>query len=64
MLFRSILSTDSPLIRCHKAFIVNREKVVELRGTAKTAHFVLEDLETTIPVSRQKYPEVELQFLN
>ncbi len=59
-----ILSSDSPLIRCHKAFIVNREKVVELRGTAKTAHFILEDMEITIPVSRQKYSEVEAQFLN
>lgn len=59
-----IISADYPLIRCHKAFIVNREKVVELRGTAKTAHFILQDLETIIPVSRQKYPEVELQFLN
>jgi hypothetical protein len=59
-----ILSADSPLIRCHKAFIVNREKVIELRGTAKTAHFILQDLETIIPVSRQKYPEVESLFLN
>lgn len=57
-----ILSSDSPLIRCHKAFIVNREKVVELRGTAKTAHFILEDMETIIPISRQKYTEVETQL--
>jgi hypothetical protein len=59
-----IVSSDSPLIRCHKAFIVNREKVIELRGTAKTAHFILEDVDVTIPVSRQKYPEVEAKFLN
>ncbi len=59
-----ILSGDLPLIRCHKAFIVNREKVVELRGTAKTAHFILADIETIIPVSRQKYPEIEAQFSN
>lgn len=53
---------NSPLIRCHKAFIVNREKVVELRGPAKAAHFILEDIEAPIPVSRQKYAELEQQF--
>jgi hypothetical protein len=53
---------NSPLIRCHKAFIVNREKVIELRGPAKTAQFILEGIDTSIPVSRQKYAELETQF--
>jgi DNA-binding LytR/AlgR family response regulator len=53
---------NSPLIRCHKAFIVNREKVVELRGPAKLAQFILKDIDTTIPVSRQKYAELGTQF--
>ncbi len=53
---------NSPLIRCHKAFIVNREKVIELRGPAKTAHFVLDGIDASIPVSRQKYAELGEQF--
>lgn len=57
-----ILSADSPLIRCHKAFIVNREKIKELRGSTKNAHFILTDVETLIPVSRNKFAEIESQF--
>jgi DNA-binding LytR/AlgR family response regulator len=53
---------NSSLIRCHTAFIVNREKVVELRGLAKLAQFILEDIDTSIPVSRQKYAELGTQF--
>jgi LytTr DNA-binding domain len=53
---------DSPLIRCHKAFIINREKVIELRGPAKSAQVILDGIDTLIPVSRQKYTELETQF--
>jgi hypothetical protein len=54
--------TNSPLFRCHKAFIVNREKVIELRGPSKMAQLILEGIEVTIPVSRQKYAELETQL--
>jgi LytTr DNA-binding domain len=46
------LDMNSPLIRCHKAFIINREKVVALNGP----------IEESIPISRQKYAELEPQF--
>jgi LytTr DNA-binding domain len=59
-----ITTTDFPLIRCHKAFISNREKIKELRGSAKTAQFILEDIEMPIPISRTKYTEFEAQFSN
>lgn len=59
-----IMSTDSPLIRCHKAFIINREKVVEMRGTSKNAHFILADIEPSIPISRHKFLELEPYFSN
>ena len=52
----------SPLIRCHKAFIINREKVIEMRGPAKSAQLVLDGIDTLIPVSRQKYAELGTQF--
>jgi hypothetical protein len=56
------LDMNSSLIRCHKAFIINREKVVEMRGSTKSAQFILEDIEEPIPISRQKYAELEPQF--
>jgi hypothetical protein len=59
-----ITTPDFPLIRCHKAFIVNREKIKELRGSAKTAQFILEDIEIPIPISRTKHAEIEAQFSN
>jgi hypothetical protein len=51
-----------PLMRCHKAFIVNLEKVIDLRGTTHGAQFILENIETPIPISRQKYGEVKPLF--
>jgi DNA-binding LytR/AlgR family response regulator len=56
------LDMNSALIRCHKAFIINREKVVELRSPSKAGQFVLENIEEFIPVSRQKFPDLEPQF--
>jgi hypothetical protein len=50
---------DLPLVRCHKAFIVNYDKVLELRGTTKNAQFILADLEIKIPVSRHKFANFE-----
>jgi hypothetical protein len=40
------------LFRCHKAFIVNTEKVKEVSGNAKGYSLTLEDVEEKIPVSR------------
>jgi DNA-binding LytR/AlgR family response regulator len=58
-----ILDANSPLLRCHKAFIVNREKVVELRGSTKLAYFILNGIDTHIPISRSRYTELEPQFM-
>jgi hypothetical protein len=52
----------SPLIRCHKAYIINREKVIEMRGPAKSAQLILDGIDTLIPVSRQKYTQLETQL--
>jgi hypothetical protein len=51
-----------PLMRCHKAFIVNLDKVIDLSGTTHSAQFTLENIDTPIPVSRQKYGEVKSLF--
>jgi hypothetical protein len=51
-----------PLMRCHKAFIVNLEKVIDLSGTSHGGQFILENIDAPIPVSRQKYGEVKTMF--
>jgi hypothetical protein len=56
------LDLNSSLIRCHKAFIINREKVVKMQGSTKNGQFILEDVAESIPISRQKFAELELQF--
>jgi LytTr DNA-binding domain len=40
------------LFRCHKAYIVNIEKVTEINGNAKGYFLTLEHIEEKIPVSR------------
>jgi hypothetical protein len=52
-----------PLLRCHKAFIVNREKIVGMRGSLKVAQFILAEIDDKIPISRQKFAEYQSQFL-
>jgi LytTr DNA-binding domain len=56
------LDMNSGLIRCHKAFIVNREKIVEMRGSTKNGQFILAEVEEPIPISRNKFPDLEPQF--
>jgi hypothetical protein len=51
-----------PLIRCHKAFIVNREKILELTSSSKLSQFTLKNIDTPIPVSRDKIQEYKGQF--
>jgi hypothetical protein len=51
-----------PLMRCHKGFIVNRQKIKTMRGPSKMAEFVLDDDVTFIPVSRQKFSELKPLF--
>jgi LytTr DNA-binding domain len=56
-------NTELPLLRCHKSFIVNMEKVLELRGNSKIAHLILKDIDKPIPVSRQKFADLEAMFM-
>jgi hypothetical protein len=56
------LDMNTALIRCHKAFIINREKVIDFGGASKTGHFILAEIEEPIPISRNKFPVLEEQF--
>jgi LytTr DNA-binding domain len=55
-------NSNISLIRCHKAYIVNSEKIIEMRGSSKTGQLILKDVDTAIPVSRQKYAEYKSLF--
>jgi hypothetical protein len=57
-----IEAAQLPLIRCHKAFIVNLEKVVDFRGSSHSGQFILDKIDAPIPVSRQRYEEVKSLF--
>jgi LytTr DNA-binding domain len=50
------------LYRCHKAFIVNKQKVLNMKGNAKGHTLILKDIALEIPVSRNKNAEIELRL--
>ena len=50
------------LFRCHKAFIVNSQKIKNIKGNTKGYSLILENVNEHIPVSRQKNEELEKRF--
>ena len=50
------------LFRCHKAFIVNVQKIKSIKGNTKGYSLILENVNEHIPVSRQKNEELEKRF--
>jgi len=57
------LTTETPLVRCHRSYVVNLEKVKVLRKT-KDGIFLELDTEQTpdIPVSKTYYERVMAKF--
>ncbi len=51
------------IVRCHRSYLVNLQHVNQVSGNAQGYHLHLEDLETTVPVSRSRSKEV-LQLLD
>jgi hypothetical protein len=51
------------LYRCHKAYIVNKQKLIKVKGNAKGHTLVLQDIAVEIPVSRSKNSEIECLLL-
>jgi len=57
------LTTDSPLVRCHRSFIVNLDKVKVLRKTKDGFFLELDAINTPdIPVSKTYYERVMNKF--
>jgi hypothetical protein len=55
---KNILSEaeESPLVRCHRSFLVNREAITMVSGNAQGLVLSLENCEKTVPVSRSYVP--------
>ena len=51
------------IVRCHKSYIVNLNKVKQVTGNARGYNFILEGLEMTIPVSRN-FPKSYFKEIN
>jgi len=49
-------------IRCHRSYIVNLNKVRELKGNSRQQYFVLDTVKDKIPVSRSLAPEILTRF--
>ncbi|NDP21327.1 MAG: LytTR family transcriptional regulator [Paludibacter sp.] len=59
------LTKESPLVRCHRSYIVNLDKVKVLRKTKDGIFLELEDANTPdIPVSKTYYERVMTKFSN
>lgn len=46
------LENHPSIIKCHRAFLVNVTKIVEVKGNSQGLRLVLENIDTEIPVSR------------
>jgi len=40
------------LIRCHKSYLINKSKIINITGNARSLYIHLKDVESAIPVSR------------
>jgi hypothetical protein len=69
ILFRNTLKTIEEdnatipsLYRCHKAYIINTQKVTSIKGNTKGYTLYFKDIDVEIPVSRNKNEELEKVF--
>ena len=54
---------NEKIIRCHKSYIVNMNKVINMTGNARGYNFFLNETDFAIPVSRN-FPKSLLKKLN
>ncbi len=55
---------DGLFCRCHKAFVVNKEKIISIRGNAKSYQLMLKESDKPIPVSRKKNDTLIQQYIH
>jgi DNA-binding LytR/AlgR family response regulator len=61
---KQLVTTNGGFCRCHKAFIINKEKIISIKGNAKSYQLILKDVDKPIPVSRQKNVNLIEQYIH
>lgn len=59
-----LVTESSVFCRCHKAFIINKDKIISIKGNAKSYQLILKDVDKPIPVSRQKNEKLISQYIH
>ena len=59
-----LITENGVFCRCHKAFIINKEKIIAVKGNAKSYQLMLQDVENPIPVSRKKNENLISQYIH
>ena len=59
-----LVSEGSSFCRCHNEYVVNKEKIIALRGNAKRYELILRGGNKPIPVSRNKNEKLIAQFIH
>lgn len=59
-----LVSKNSVFYRCHNEYIINKEKIIALRGNAKGYQLILRGGNKPIPVSRNKNEELIPPFIH
>jgi hypothetical protein len=57
------ISKSQSIIKCHRAFLVNKDKIIRVKGNSQGLRLVLKDTMEEIPVSRN-YSKALLDILN
>ena len=59
-----LVTGNNAFCRCHKAYIINKEKIISVTGNAKGYQLILRGCEKPIPVSRKKNDNLISQYLH
>ena len=59
---QSNLKPYSQFYRCHRAYIINLEKVKEVTGNAQGYKLILENFDVLVPVARSMNKEINLRL--
>ena len=57
------VAEHSSIVQCHRAFLVNLEKISDLRGNAQGYQLILQGTERMVPVSRSFIPSFSQSFI-
>lgn len=59
-----LVTTDNSFCRCHKTYIINKEKIISITGNAKGYQLILSGCTKPIPVSRTKNDKLIATYIH